>query len=52
LVATIADTPPEAETHPEEARADSSLRYELANLEVTRGDLKRALALYEDTLAI
>jgi tetratricopeptide (TPR) repeat protein len=30
----------------------SSLLYEIANLEVTRGDLDRALALYEESLAV
>jgi len=43
---------PDAEHDPEAARVESSLRYELANLCVTRGDLDRALALYQESLQL
>jgi tetratricopeptide (TPR) repeat protein len=36
---------------PEGAKVRSSLLYEIARLEVTRGDLDRALALYQESLA-
>ncbi|MDY7077556.1 MAG: tetratricopeptide repeat protein, partial [Chloroflexota bacterium] len=44
--------PPDAQADPEAARVASSLRYEMANLCVTRGDLDRALALYQESLQI
>jgi len=43
---------PDAERDPEAARVASSLRYELAKLCVTRGDLDRALALYQAEIMI
>ena len=43
---------PDAEEDPERAKVAGSLRYELANLCVTRGDLDRALALYQESLQI
>ncbi|MDY7076499.1 MAG: CHAT domain-containing protein, partial [Chloroflexota bacterium] len=44
--------PPDAQADPEAARVASSLRYEMANLCVTRGDLDRALALYQESLQL
>jgi tetratricopeptide (TPR) repeat protein len=43
---------PDAEREPESARVESSLRYELARLCVTRGELERALALYQESLEL
>ncbi len=47
------DSPlPDPHADPEAAKADSSLRYELANLCVTRGELDRALVLYQESLKL
>jgi tetratricopeptide (TPR) repeat protein len=43
---------PDAEQDPEAAKVESSLRYELAKLCVTRGELDRALALYQESLQL
>ncbi len=43
---------PDGKQDPEAARAESSLRYELANVCVTRGDLDRALGLYQESLQL
>ena len=43
---------PGAETDPEAVRVASSLRYEMASVYVTRGDLERALALYQESLQL
>jgi tetratricopeptide (TPR) repeat protein len=43
---------PDPEQDPEGAKVQSGLRFELARLCVTRGDLDRALALYQEILAL
>jgi tetratricopeptide (TPR) repeat protein len=43
---------PDGHAEPEAARVESSLRYELAKLCLTRGDLDRALALYQESLQL
>ena len=43
---------PDATTDRDLAAADSALRFQLAGLCVTRGDLDRALALYQDSLKL
>ncbi len=49
---SISDVLPDPESEREMAEVQSSLRHELANVCVTRGDLDRALALYEESLQI
>jgi hypothetical protein len=43
---------PHAGQDPEAAGVESSLRYELAKLCVTRGELDRALGLYQESLQL
>ncbi|MBM4422620.1 MAG: tetratricopeptide repeat protein, partial [Chloroflexi bacterium] len=43
---------PDPRTDPELAKAHSSLRYEQAKIFLTRGDLDRALALYQESLQL
>ena len=53
LLALPADqSAPDPQAEPEAARADSSLRYELADVCVTFGNLERAMELYGQSLAI
>ncbi|MEP7134536.1 MAG: tetratricopeptide repeat protein, partial [Chloroflexota bacterium] len=52
LSAAISQTLPDAQTDPESAEVESSLRFELAGIYEMRGDLDRALSLYEESLQL
>lgn len=52
LNSAISENLPEAQADPESAKVESSLRYELANICVTRGDLDRALQLFQESLQL
>ena len=50
LNSAISETLSDVETDLESAKVESSLRFELAKICVTHGDLDRALELYEESL--
>ena len=52
LNGAISETLPNVETDPESAQVESSLRFELARICVTRGDPDRALSLYQESLQL
>jgi tetratricopeptide (TPR) repeat protein len=52
LAGAVSDSLPDPQADPESAKVQSSLRHELAGIYNTRGDLSRALALYEESLVI
>ena len=52
LNSAISQNLPDPKTNPENAKVQSSLRIELAGIYVTRGDLDRALALYQESLQL
>ncbi|MBN8580179.1 MAG: tetratricopeptide repeat protein [Anaerolineae bacterium] len=52
LNSAISETPPDAQTDPESAKVESSLRFELAHIYMTHGNLNRALALLRESLLL
>ncbi len=52
LNSAISENLPNVDTDPESAKVESALRHALADIYLTRGDLDRALSLYQESLSL